>query len=183
MLCSDYPRGLANCRWLWQFPGLDPLPIALVLPLAFLLAPDASAVPLLGFPPQPFPRSGPAALAAIALPHLSGSKPLFAPLEQTATQPRSAYPALPPAGRLNFATECRILERAHGRLRLPEAHALERNLVLSGAQPASGAHYQINTVMDNGRRLRFLRKLTSMIMAQLSDYLDHFRKLGVGHSS
>jgi hypothetical protein len=115
MFCSDYPRGLVNCFWLWWFPALDPLPVALALPVALLFARPRRPVSSLRLPPRPFPRCPPAALAAIALACLPGMKTLLASFEQTAPHARPACQSLPPARRLIFGMDCRTLERAHGR--------------------------------------------------------------------
>src|SRR6516225_10292444 len=53
MFLSDYPRGLLNCFWLWGFSAFDPLPVALALPLPFLVAPRRFPVSLLRLPPRP----------------------------------------------------------------------------------------------------------------------------------
>src|SRR6516162_4186281 len=114
MFLSDYPRGLLNCFWLWGFSAFDPLPVALALPLPFLVAPRRFPVSLLRLPPRPLACPLPAVLAAIPLARLPGSKALLAPFEQTVSWP---WPALPPTRRLLFARACRTLRRrrAHGR--------------------------------------------------------------------
>src|SRR5215831_2581703 len=123
MFLSDYPRGLVNRLWFRPFPAFYTLPVAPALPIAFLLAPFGASILLLPFPPRPLPRCRPAALAAIPLARLPRTKLLLTPFQQT--RPRPASPTLPPASRLIFAASCSTLGRAHGRLRLPEAQALE----------------------------------------------------------
>ena len=112
---SDYPRGLANRLFLGAVAASDPLPIALALAVAFLLACRHCPVSLLRSPPRPFPRRFPAALTAIALRRLSGMKTLLAPFEQTPPRSRPACQSLPPARLLIFDLTCRILGKAHGR--------------------------------------------------------------------
>src|ERR1039458_9506782 len=75
-------------------------------------------------------------LAAVAMARLPGMKSLSASLEQTSAQPRSVGQT--PPDLLLSGMACRILGRAHGRCRLPEAPALEGRALLSGAQPTSG---------------------------------------------
>src|SRR6516165_4070119 len=123
MFVRDYPRGVVNHLWFGWFPALDAIPVAPALPVALLLAPLCGSVLLLRFPPRPLPRCCPAALAAISLARLPRIKALLAAFQQT--RPRPASPTLPPASRLIFARSCSTLGRAHGRLRLPEAQALE----------------------------------------------------------
>src|SRR5580658_847378 len=115
MCCSDYPRGLVNCLWLWWFPAFDPLPVAPPLPVPFLLPRPARPVSLLRLPPRPLPRRLPAVLAAIVLVRLPGMKALLASLQQTSTLPRPAGQSLPPATPLIFGLACCTLGRAHGR--------------------------------------------------------------------
>src|SRR6516165_1899898 len=134
MFLRDYPRRLANRLWLGWFAALDPFPVAAALPVAFLLTGRALSVTLLRFPPRPFPRFLPAVLAAIPLARLPRSKLLLAPSEQTMSRSQPSPAALWLCRCLLFARACRTLGRAHGRSRLPEAPALERDLLPSGAQ-------------------------------------------------
>ena len=123
-------------------------PVAPALAVPLLLAPRRLPVALLRFPPRPSPRRLPAAGAAIALPRLHGMKLPLTPFEQTPASPGPpAHCWLPPT-LLIFALTCSTLGKAHGRLRLPEAQALEGNLLLSGAHQTSGSR-QINTVTEN----------------------------------
>jgi len=138
-ILSDYPRGLAHCLWLRGFAVPDPLPVSSALAVPFLLARRRRPITLLGLPPRPLPRRFPAALAAIALLRLPRMKTLLTSFQQTASHPRPAGQTFPPADLLLFAMACRILGRAHGRSRLPEAPALEGNALLSGAQQTSGS--------------------------------------------
>jgi len=144
MFCSDYPRGLVNCFWLWWFPASNPLPVAPVLSGPSLFACPRRPVSLLRLPPRPFPRCLPAALATIALACLPGMKALLASFEQTAPHARPACQSLPPASRLIFGMDCRTLGRAHGRWWLPEAPALEGIHSPPGRKPP--AQLRINTV-------------------------------------
>src|ERR1022692_4536505 len=112
MFCSDYPRGVVNCLWLWWFPPFDALPVTAALPVPFLLARCRRSVSLLRLPPRPLPRRLPAALAAIALACLRGMKALLASFEQTTPHARLAGQSLPPVSRLIFGMGCRILSRA-----------------------------------------------------------------------
>jgi hypothetical protein len=119
MFCSDYPRGVVNCLWLWWFPAFDALPVAPALPVPFLLARCRRPVSLLRLPPRPFPRRLPAMLAAIALARLSRMKALLASLQQTTPgpggTPRPPGQSFPSASLLIFGMACRTLGRAHGR--------------------------------------------------------------------
>src|SRR5215471_18124692 len=124
MFLRDYPRGLVNHFWLWWFPALDALPVAPALALALLLPRRRFPVSSLRLPPPPLPRLLPTPLAAIALARSPRMKTLFTPLQQTVPPSRPTCPALPPASRLLFTRACKILEKAHGRCRLPEALAL-----------------------------------------------------------
>jgi len=73
-------------------------------------------------------------------------KALLASFQQTTPHPRPAGESLPPASLLIFGMGCRTLGRAHGRWWLPEAPALERDLLLSGAQTSGSL--RINTVTE-----------------------------------
>ena len=112
---SDYPRGLANRLFLGAVAASDPLPIALALAVAFLLARRHCPVSLLRSPARPFPGRLAAGLAAIALLRPLGMETLLAPFEQTPPRPRAAWFSLPPARLLIFGMPCRILRKAHGR--------------------------------------------------------------------
>src|SRR2546426_32796 len=114
MFCSDYPRGVVNCLWLWWFPAVDAFPVAPALPVPFLLARRRCPVALLPLPPRPFPGRFPALFAAITLARLPGMEALLAPFQQTAPHPRLTGQSLPPT-LLIFGMGCRILGRAHGR--------------------------------------------------------------------
>src|SRR6266852_3971701 len=113
MFCSDYPRGVVNCLWLWRFPAVDAFPVAPALPVPFPLARYRRPVSLLRLPPRPLPRRLPAALAAIALACLPSLKALLASLPQTTPHPGPAGQSLPPASLLIFGMTCRTLGRAH----------------------------------------------------------------------
>ena len=145
---SDYPRGLANRRFLWVVPAADPLPVAPTLAVAFLLSRRDRPVSLLRSPLRPSPGRLPAALAAIALRRLSGVKTLLAPFEQTPPRSRPACRWLSPPRLLIFGITCRILGKAHGRLRLPEAPALERNIT-----PLQGANFRLSANQYCSRKL------------------------------
>src|SRR5579859_4046728 len=134
MFLSDYPRSRLNYFWFWRFPALDAFSVAPALPIPLLLACSRFPVPLLSLPPRPSPCCLPAALAAISLASLSRMKKLLASLEKTTASTRLSCPALSSPSRLLFARSCRTLGRAHGRSRLPEAQALGREQLLSGAQ-------------------------------------------------
>jgi hypothetical protein len=114
MFCSDYPRGVVNCLWLWWFPALEALPVALALPVPFLLACPCRPVALLCLPPRPLPRRLPTALAAIALARLPRMKALLASLQQIPPHPRPAGQSLPPATLLIFGMACSTLGRPMG---------------------------------------------------------------------
>src|ERR1043166_6372663 len=114
MFGSDYPRGIVNGFWLWGFPPFDAFPVSPTLTVPFLLACCRLPVSLLRFPPRPFSRRFPAALAAITLACLPGMKALRAPFQQTAPHPRPTRQS-PPPSLLIFGMGCRILGRAHGR--------------------------------------------------------------------
>src|ERR1039457_7558930 len=114
MFCSDYPRGLVNCLWLWGLPAFHPLPVALALTVPLLLASPGRPVSFLGLPVRPFPCRFPALFAAITLACLPGSEALLAPFQQTAPHPRPTGQSLPPT-LLIFGMTCKILGRAHGR--------------------------------------------------------------------
>src|ERR1039457_996272 len=114
MFCSDYPRGLVNCLWLWGFPAFHALPVAPALTVPLLLAGPGRPVSFLGLPSRPFPRRFPALFAAITLGRLPRMKALLASLQQTAPHPRPTGQSLPPT-LLIFGMTCRILGRAHGR--------------------------------------------------------------------
>src|SRR5450759_3762615 len=110
MFCSDYPRGLVNCLWLWGFPAFHALPVAPALTVPLLLAGPGRPVSFLGLPARPFPRRFPARLA--------GRQALCAPFQHTTPgpggTPRPTRQSLPPT-LLIFGMTCRILGRAHGR--------------------------------------------------------------------
>jgi hypothetical protein len=112
---------------------LDPLPVAPVLAVPFLLARFRRPVALLRLPPRPFSRCLPAALAAIALARLPGMKTLFAPFQQTPSHPRPAGHS--PTRLLLFEMACRTLGRPW-EVRLPEAQALKGKIT-----PLQGAAY------------------------------------------
>src|SRR5580700_9027301 len=117
MFCSDDPRGVLNCLWLWWFPAFDALPVAPALPVPFLSARLCRPVSLLRLPLRPLPRRLPAALAAIVLARLPGMKELLASLQQTMPPPRApgqSLPPPPPASLLIFAMACSTLRKAHG---------------------------------------------------------------------
>src|ERR1017187_7797283 len=114
MFCSDYPRGIVNCLWLWGVPAFHALPVASALTVPLLLAGPGRPVSLLGLPSRPYPRRFPALFAAITLARLPGSEALLAPFQQTAPHPRPTGQSLPPT-LLIFGMTCRILGRAHGR--------------------------------------------------------------------
>src|ERR1039458_7357435 len=109
MFCSDYPRRVVNCIWLWCFPAFDALPVAPALTIPFLLAHRRLPVS-----PFAFPCRLPASLAAVALACLPWVKALLARLQQTPPHPRPTGQSLPPT-LLIFGMTCRILGRAHGR--------------------------------------------------------------------
>src|SRR3954451_844344 len=88
MFCSDYPRGIVNCPWLWGLPAFHALPVAPALTVPLLLAGLGCPVSFLGLPSRPFPRRFPALFAAITLARLPGSEALIAPFQQTAPHPR-----------------------------------------------------------------------------------------------
>src|SRR3970282_300941 len=115
MFCRDYPRSVVNCRWLWWFPALDPLPVAPALPVALLSARLGLPVSLLRLPARPLPRRLPPRRAEIALPRLPRTEALLASLQQTSPPPRPACRPLPPPSPLIFGMGCSTLERAHGR--------------------------------------------------------------------
>jgi hypothetical protein len=112
--CSDYPRRLINCVWLWWFPALDALPVAPALTVPLLLAHRRLAVSLLCFPPRPFPCRLPAALAAITLACLPRMKALLTSFQQATPHPRPSSQSFAPT-LLIFGMTCRTLGRAHGR--------------------------------------------------------------------
>src|ERR1700674_3292295 len=114
MFCSDYPRGLVNCLWLWGLPAFPPPSVGPALTVPLLLSGPGRPVSFLGLPARPFPRRFPAFFAAITLARLTGCEALLAPLQQTAPHPRPTGPSLPPI-LLIFGVPCRILGRAHGR--------------------------------------------------------------------
>src|ERR1039457_4461402 len=114
MFCSDDPRGLVNCLWLWWFPAFHTLPVASALGVPLLLAGPGRPVFFLRLPARPFPRRYPAFFAAIALARLPRMEAPLAPFQQAAPHPRPTGHSLPPT-LLIFAMTCRILGRAHGR--------------------------------------------------------------------
>src|ERR1700728_796831 len=114
MFCSDYPRGLVNCLWLWRFPAFHALPVASALTVPLLLAGPGGPVSFLRLPARPFSCRLPAPLTAVALPCLARMKALLASFQQTQTSPRSACRSLRPT-LLIFEMTCRTLGRAHGR--------------------------------------------------------------------
>jgi hypothetical protein len=134
MFGSDYPRGVVNCLWLC-FPAFDALPIASALPVPFLLARSRLPISLLRLPSRPSTCRLAACSAAIPLARLPRAKGLIASFQQTTPRTRPARRALPPT--LISGSRCRTLGKAHGRSRLPEALARERNPLLSRAQQAS----------------------------------------------
>src|SRR5271157_125120 len=138
MFCRDYPRGFVNCFSILRFPASDPLPVALALTVASLLALLRRPVPSLRLPPRPSPRGLPAALAAIALACLPGMKALLASFEQTAPHARPACQSLPPASRLIFGMDCRILGRAMG------GDDSQKLLPWRGRSPLRGANLRLN---------------------------------------
>src|ERR1035438_7970411 len=114
MFCSDYPRCLVNCLWLWGLPAFHALPVAPALTVPLLLSGPGRPVFFLGLPARPFPRRFPALVAAITLARLPGMKALIASFQQTQPHPRPACQSLRPT-LLIFGMTCRILDRAHGR--------------------------------------------------------------------
>src|SRR5674476_1323348 len=130
MFCSDYPRGLVNCLWLWGLPAFHPPPVAPTLTVPLLLAGPGRPVSFLGLPARPLPRCFPALFAAITLARLPGTETLLAPFQQTAPHPRPTGQSRPPT-LLIFGSSCRILGSAHGIRSRPEGPALEGNPFLS----------------------------------------------------
>src|ERR1039457_386341 len=72
MFCSDYPRRVVNCIWLWCFPAFDALPVAPALTIPFLLAHRRLPVSLFGLsgatisvPPPGIPRRSSAGVPAV----------------------------------------------------------------------------------------------------------------------
>src|SRR5260370_38567269 len=115
MFCSDYPRGVINCLWLWWFPAFDALAVAPALTVPFLLARRRLPISPLGFPTRPSPRPFPALLTAIPLTPLPWTKPLLTAFEQTPAHPRQADSSLSSA-RKN-------LHNNNGRSRLTNRHS------------------------------------------------------------
>src|SRR5712691_6564961 len=113
MFCSDYPRRLPNCLWLWWFPAFHPLAVTPALAVPFLLARRLLPVALLCLPLRPLPCRLPATLAAIPLARLPRMKTLLAAFQQTPPRPEGNPPpaglTLPPASPLIFGMACRIL--------------------------------------------------------------------------